>query len=428
MTPPVAPRHPTAKAPAYDRARCCMSPAQRATPMTQAVLASLPAFALLAALGASSAQAAFDLVPSRQPYVAPVSPAPATPVKPAPSSTPDAASAHQGSAAPDSPATVSPGLVSPPKPATASTVTATPLPPVGTGTAAAAPASGEEAFTIRGAARDLMLASVIRHMVPPAISITPMPPEIATRRVSYVGGGRPWREVLSETLARANLAWREEGGKITISAAVPAPAAAPPTPLAPVTPHDTAPVTTPSAMASASQSAPAATAIPASAPLSAPTRIAPPEPPPSPTPLASAAAPLSATPPTRADGSDEEPVRPLSTAAQRASANAPAPLPFGAPPPASGFEAATRAATWTVQPGDTVRSAIARWASSIGLPPPNDESGYSWTLRYGATIHNKTYFEALEVLTTGAEDRGIRADWRFSEATLVTKIIRKNMQ
>lgn len=422
MIPSVAPSHPIAKAPADERA-----PRSTATRLKQAVLASLSVVALLSPIWASPAHAAFDLVPSRHPYVAPPSIPPATPIKPPlPTAAPDGAPAPHGGTAPDSAATASPGPVTPPKPASASTVTSTPLPPVGTGSVSP-PATAGEASTIRGVARDLMLASVIRHIVPPAIAVTPMPAEIATRRVSYVGGGRPWREVLSEALSRANLTWREEAGTITITAATASPAVGTPTALAPAAPREPSPAPPSPSVAVTAHSAPGTAAAVPVAP-SAPTRIAPPEPPPSPTPLASAAAPLTVTPQSQsADGENDE-ARPVSTTAQRASANAPAPLPFGAPPPASGYEAAKRTATWTVLPGDTVRAVVTRWATSIGLPVPNDASGYSWTLPYGATFRDMTYFEALEALTAGTEVRGVRADWSFSTLTLLTTIRRKNTQ
>ena len=397
--------------------------------MKHALLTSLSAFALLTTIWTSPGHAAFDLVPSRQPYVAPPSSSSAPPAKMGlPTVAPEAAPAPQGSTMPDSAATASPGAVSPPKPASASTVTATPLPPVGAGPVSPAPSSGDEAFTIRGTARDLMLASVIRHMVPPAMVITPMPSEIATRRVSYVGAGRPWREVLSDTLSRANLSWREDGGKITISAVAASPATGTPTPLAQASTREATPVPPPATVAIASPSTPLATPTATAMPPSAPTRIAPPEPPPSPTPLATSAAPLTATPHARSGDGDGMPAHPVSTAAQRAAANAPAPLPFGAPPPASGYEAAKRTSTWVVLPGDTVRTVVTRWATSIGLPVPNDASGYKWTLDYGATFRDMTYFEALEALTAGTEVRGVRADWSFSTLTLVTTIKRKNTQ
>ncbi|MCW2240352.1 hypothetical protein [Azospirillum canadense] len=401
------------------------APARTVTPPTRPaartrrfLLGTLSLAALLATCPAPPSHAAFDLVPSRRP-VAPSAAAVAAPPSPAGGPASPAAAGDATDAAP--------GPVTPARPSAVATVTATPLLPPSSSTppgqpapSPAAPAASADSHMVRGRANDVPLAGVIRTIVPPTVVVTPMPPAIATRRVSFTGNGRPWRDVLTESLTRANLTFREDGNHLTVAAAsAPSTAVAAAPPTTPPQGGASATITAPTPITPHGQAAPNPTP-------SAPIQVAPPAPPPSPTPLASAAAPLSvAPPPDPSAAKDGAPPAPT-PAEVRVAANAPAPLPFGAAPPADGFEAAQRTRTWTVNPGDSVRSTIARWASSLGLPVPEDKSGYSWSFDYGATVRGKSYFEAVEWLTSGAEDNGIRADWEFSSTTLVTTIKRKN--
>ena len=358
-------------------------------------LSVLAVLTIALAIAPSESEAAFEMIPAPPPAAPPPPPLPSAAARPA---VPATATSPVTVPAPPFPATVAPAAVGAPQPITVAPLPAVatsppvplvpppaavpsaplpaspaiaPLPQSVPSPAPAAPPVSAPAVpawehkTVRGEGVNIPLSRAIRRIVPREIVIGPIDPTIRDRHLSYSGYDRPWRVVLAESLSRVGLTSRQDGLLLMIE-------------------HDPAK----------------------------------PSPGPEVTPLATSAAPIEME---NALSKNRAP-KPASELARLA--NAPGPAPMGAPAPAANFDDAMAARTWAVRPNTTLQETVTAWARSLGYPPPDDKTGFTWRIDFGATFTG-TYLQALEWLTSGFGNADKRPDWRFSRTNLVTVLLLK---
>lgn len=313
---------------------------------------------------------------------------------------------------------------------------------------------------VTGFGRDLPLADAVRQLVPPTVPVVYASEVDRTRRITWRGQGRPWRDVLSDALAPTGYVAAHDGSALIIAAgsgvlpsghidrvALPAPGAATTTtsPARPTTPQTGTsrepirlrPVAAPAAsQESHSAIQPTApipaplpapggdAAVPQTVPQAAPSAGASDQPP-APIMVAAAAHPTPLTPaapvqPHMANRAVTVP-SPGSAAADAATGPvAPAPV---APPAPEALVPLTAddprtARTWAIAPGRTAHETIRDWTQSLGFPPP------AWRIEYQYPIeapgsYTGTLYGAVKYLFSGFYQAPVQPDWRFHENNLL---------